>query len=138
MGNKRDLNAEREVSTLEAANFAQENGKYFTVWLSELLNRCNILIRFYLQFFIDLMFVETSALSGENIHEAFLKCTRTIFNRIENGEIDVERIGSGIQYGDVASRNNFQRTNNLYSSNNRRDGYESKRRGSNCSSSICN
>jgi Ras-related protein Rab-4B len=29
VGNKRDLNAEREVSTLEAATFAQENGIFF-------------------------------------------------------------------------------------------------------------
>jgi Ras-related protein Rab-4B len=29
VGNKRDLNAEREVSTLEAATFAQENGLSF-------------------------------------------------------------------------------------------------------------
>jgi len=34
----------------------------------------------------DLMFLETSALNGENVEEAFLKCTRTILAKIESGE----------------------------------------------------
>ena len=34
----------------------------------------------------DLMFLETSALSGENVEEAFLKCTRTILAKIESGD----------------------------------------------------
>jgi GTPase SAR1 family protein len=50
------------------------------------------------------MFLETSALNGENVEEAFLKCTRTILAKIESGELDPERIGSGIQYGDTALR----------------------------------
>lgn len=31
------------------------------------------------------MFLETSALTGENVEEAFLKCGRTILNKIESG-----------------------------------------------------
>lgn len=31
------------------------------------------------------MFLETSALTGENVEEAFLKCARTILNKIESG-----------------------------------------------------
>jgi len=31
------------------------------------------------------MFLETSALNGENVEEAFLKCTRTILAKIESG-----------------------------------------------------
>ncbi|KFQ51402.1 Ras-related protein Rab-4B, partial [Nestor notabilis] len=57
-GNKKDLDAEREVTFLEASRFAQEN---------------------------ELMFLETSALTGENVEEAFLKCARTILNKIESG-----------------------------------------------------
>ena len=67
----------REVTFLEASRFAQEN---------------------------DLMFVETSALSGENVEEAFLKCARTILNKIETNELDPDKVGSGIQYGDSALR----------------------------------
>lgn len=32
------------------------------------------------------MFLETSALTGENVEEAFLKCARTILNKIDSGE----------------------------------------------------
>uniref|UniRef100_A0A4W3GSG0 RAB4B, member RAS oncogene family n=1 Tax=Callorhinchus milii TaxID=7868 RepID=A0A4W3GSG0_CALMI len=53
-GNKKDLDADREVTFLEASRFAQEN---------------------------ELMFLETSALTGENVEEAFLKCARTILNK---------------------------------------------------------
>ncbi|KAF1429733.1 Ras-related protein Rab-4B, partial [Spheniscus humboldti] len=76
-GNKKDLDADREVTFLEASRFAQEN---------------------------ELMFLETSALTGENVEEAFLKCARTILNKIESGELDPERMGSGIQYGDASLR----------------------------------
>ncbi|XP_061637423.1 ras-related protein Rab-4B isoform X2 [Phyllopteryx taeniolatus] len=76
-GNKKDLEAEREVTFLEASRFAQEN---------------------------ELMFLETSALTGENVEEGFLKCARTILNKIDSGELDPERMGSGIQYGDTSLR----------------------------------
>jgi len=37
-------------------------------------------------FFIeDLMFIETSAVTGENVTESFLKCSRTILNKIDSG-----------------------------------------------------
>ncbi|KXJ17758.1 Ras-related protein Rab-4B [Exaiptasia diaphana] len=77
VGNKKDLDADREVTFLEASRFAQEN---------------------------DLIFLETSALSGENVEEGFLKCSRTILNKIESGELDPDRMGSGIQYGDPSLR----------------------------------
>nr|XP_033811641.1 ras-related protein Rab-4B isoform X1 [Geotrypetes seraphini] len=123
-GNKKDLDADREVTFLEASRFAQEN---------------------------ELMFLETSALTGENVEEAFLKCARIILNKIDSaggfavteergrgkeckchlsviqrvnmgrspiirtprhihrkedyqGELDPERMGSGIQYGDASLR----------------------------------
>lgn len=31
------------------------------------------------------MFLETSALTGENVEEGFLKCARTILNKIDSG-----------------------------------------------------
>ncbi|KAJ0022072.1 hypothetical protein NQD34_009562, partial [Periophthalmus magnuspinnatus] len=76
-GNKKDLDADREVTFLEASRFAQEN---------------------------ELIFLETSALTGENVEEGFLKCARTILNKIDSGELDPERMGSGIQYGDASLR----------------------------------
>ncbi|XP_034252966.1 ras-related protein Rab-4B [Thrips palmi] len=74
VGNKKDLDAKREVTFLEASKFAQEN---------------------------ELIFLESSAKTGENVEESFLKCSKTILSKIETGELDPERIGSGIQYGDL-------------------------------------
>lgn len=81
VGNKKDLEEQREVTFLEASNFAQEN---------------------------DLIFLETSAKTGENVEESFLKCAKTILAKIETGEIDVESPSSGIQFSDQAIRNNIQ------------------------------
>ncbi|KAI9138404.1 ras family-domain-containing protein [Paraphysoderma sedebokerense] len=77
VGNKIDLQEEREVRQEEASQFALEN---------------------------DLMFLETSALSGENVDEVFLKTARTILTRIETGQIDPEKMNSGIQYGNSSLR----------------------------------
>jgi Ras-related protein Rab-4B len=82
IGNKKDLEADREVTFLEASRFAQEN---------------------------ELMFLETSALTGENVEEAFLKCARSILSKVDAGELDPERMGSGIQYGDSTLRRLHQR-----------------------------
>lgn len=35
----------------------------------------------------ELMFLETSALTGENVEEGFLKCARTILNKIDSGTL---------------------------------------------------
>ena len=42
------------------------------------------------------MFLETSAKTGHSVEEAFLKCSKNILAKIETGELDPERIGSGI------------------------------------------
>ncbi|KZS08574.1 Rab protein [Daphnia magna] len=81
VGNKRDLEEDRQVSFLEASQFAQEN---------------------------DLMFLEASALTGENVEEAFLQCAKSILSKVETGELDPNRLGSGIQHGETAIRR-FQR-----------------------------
>ena len=83
VGNKKDLDAQREVSFQEASQFAKDN---------------------------DLIFIECSALSGENVEETFLKCARSILTFIESGQINPDRIGSGIQIGDL-SLHQLQRNN---------------------------
>lgn len=35
----------------------------------------------------ELMFLETSALTGENVEEAFVQCARKILNKIESGRM---------------------------------------------------
>ncbi|KAK9768756.1 Ras- protein Rab-4B, variant 2 [Basidiobolus ranarum] len=82
VGNKLDLEDNRQVRYLEASRFAQEN---------------------------ELMFLEASALSGEGVEEVFMKCARSILTKIETGQIDPERSGSGIQYGDSLLRRMSQR-----------------------------
>lgn len=42
-----------------------------------------------------MIFCETSAKTGESVEEAYLKCSKTILAKIETGELDPERIGSG-------------------------------------------
>lgn len=58
VGNKVDLAAQREVSYEEAARFAEENG---------------------------LIYIETSAKTGQNVEDAFLLTAKKIFEQIENG-----------------------------------------------------
>jgi len=72
VGNKTDLQNDREVTFLEASRFAQDN---------------------------DIMFVETSAKNGENVEEAFVKVARSILQKIETGIIKVDDMSSGIQRG---------------------------------------
>jgi len=45
------------------------------------------------------MFIETSALTNENVTESFLQCARVILNKIESGNIAPYRMYSGIQCG---------------------------------------
>jgi GTPase SAR1 and related small G proteins len=60
VGNKLDLAENRQVEMGEGAKYAQENG---------------------------LNFLETSALTGENVHEVFQILSKTILSKIEGGKI---------------------------------------------------
>lgn len=71
-GNKSDLSEQRKVTHEEAERFAKDN---------------------------DLLFLETSAATSDNISESFLQCARAIMSKIESGRIDPYRIYSGIQCG---------------------------------------
>jgi len=59
VGNKCDKKKDREVTLLEASRFAQEH---------------------------DLLFMETSAATGECVDEVFLKCTISIVSKIDRGD----------------------------------------------------
>lgn len=73
VGNKCDQKSAREVTLLEASRFAQEN---------------------------DLLFMETSALTGECVDAVFVKCASTILGKIENGQIDPESLLKGLPKSD--------------------------------------
>jgi Ras-related protein Rab-14 len=66
IGNKQDMEEQREVSFDEAARFAKENG---------------------------LVFVEASAKTGVNVEHAFLKTATMIFENVEDGTVDFSSDG---------------------------------------------
>ncbi|CAL1130707.1 unnamed protein product [Cladocopium goreaui] len=67
VGNKRDL---KEVSFLEASRFAQEK---------------------------DILFLETSALTGENVQDVFHTLAQRILNKVEEGICDIPESRTGGQ-----------------------------------------
>lgn len=70
IGNKSDLEAEREVSFEEGEKFAAEN---------------------------QLLFLECSALSGDNVTKAFLETARSIHDKVKNGTLSPTDPESGVQ-----------------------------------------
>ena len=70
IGNKSDLESTREVTYEEAKKFADENG---------------------------LMFAETSAMTGQNVEEAFLETARKIYQSVIDGRLDLNSSESGVQ-----------------------------------------
>ncbi|CAF1214334.1 unnamed protein product [Rotaria sordida] len=76
-GNKKDLEDQREITFTEANQFAQDN---------------------------DLIFFETSAMTGENVHESFLQCAQIILSKIDSGTIPIDQIGVGIFYNNRRTR----------------------------------
>jgi len=71
IGNKSDLEAQRDVTYEEAKQFADENG---------------------------LMFVEASAKTGETVEDAFLETAKKIYQNIQDGSLDLNAAESGVQH----------------------------------------
>lgn len=71
IGNKSDLESQRDVTYEEAEAFAKEHG---------------------------LMFIETSAKTGDGVEEAFLETARRIFANIQDGSLDLNAAESGVQH----------------------------------------
>ena len=47
------------------------------------------------------MFMETSAMTGECVEEAFMKCARSVLSKIESGVIDPKTmVGRGVEQMD--------------------------------------
>jgi len=77
VGNKSDMEDSREVDWTEASQWAAEN---------------------------DVQFLEASSLTGENVETPFMLVARSILLSIESGQLDPEKVGSGVSYGDRALR----------------------------------
>ncbi|EAR90686.1 Rab-family small GTPase (macronuclear) [Tetrahymena thermophila SB210] len=71
-GNKCDLKEERQVSQQDAENFCKEN---------------------------NVMFFEISALTGENVENAFLEVTKVITEMVEKGQISMSDLKPRITAG---------------------------------------
>uniref|UniRef100_A0A0N4ZTL3 Ras-related protein Rab-14 n=1 Tax=Parastrongyloides trichosuri TaxID=131310 RepID=A0A0N4ZTL3_PARTI len=70
IGNKCDLEEQREVTYEEGQQFAEENG---------------------------LTFLECSAKTGSNVEDVFLDTARKIFQNIQDGSLDLNKADSGVQ-----------------------------------------
>merc|ERR1712153_113632 len=71
VGNKTDLAKQRQVTFEEATKFAEENG---------------------------LIFIETSAKTGDGVEETFLRTARKIFENIQAGSLDLNPQQSGVHF----------------------------------------
>ena len=84
IGNKSDLEEKREVTYEEGSIYAQKNG---------------------------MIFFETSAKTGQNINEVFIKSTNDIAKNIENNFYDLESGNCGIKKGLGSKNINLNNTN---------------------------
>ena len=75
VGNKKDLEGQREVSYQEGADFARKN---------------------------KLIFFETSAKTSENVDQTFIHATKMIYNNIQRGDVyDLANESIGIKPGNA-------------------------------------
>uniref|UniRef100_H3DQU2 PH domain-containing protein n=1 Tax=Tetraodon nigroviridis TaxID=99883 RepID=H3DQU2_TETNG len=94
IGNKADLEAQRDVTYEEAKQFADENGEEpvrFTVSRGQREN---------VTFPEDssLVFVPDFFHRGENVEEAFLEAAKRIYQNIQDGSLDLNAAESGVQH----------------------------------------
>ena len=81
VGNKADLKDKREVTFLAASKFAQEH---------------------------DILFVETSALTGDGVDDVFMKLAKGVLNKVDDGSLDSGVVNSsGSSLSAVSTKASF-------------------------------
>lgn len=83
IGNKSDLDAQRDVTYEEAKQFADENGLMFVEASAKTLVHWLEVFKFIFKFLLSKTF--TSRFSGDNVEEAFLETAKKIFQSIQDG-----------------------------------------------------
>jgi len=98
VGNKCDLDSQRQVSTEEGQKFAEENG---------------------------LVFLETSAMSAHNVEKAFVSVASDVIKKIDSGVIDPHtypgiKLGPSYIQSHPAAAKQQQQSVDLYADNNKK------------------
>lgn len=83
VGNKTDLEGQRQVSEAEAKAFAEEN---------------------------QMLWMEASAKTGHNVDNCFLELAKTVLEKLESGEYDLNNEQCGIKVGNANFKNSLMRS----------------------------
>jgi hypothetical protein len=92
------MEEEREVEWSEASRWAAENGADSSNLVFKWVQVVTRVV------FPEIHFLEASSLTGDNVEAPFMLVARSILLSIESGQLDPEKAGSGVSYGDRALR----------------------------------
>ncbi|MCP9256981.1 Ras-related protein Rab-14 [Dirofilaria immitis] len=95
IGNKSDLDGQRDVTFEEAKTFADENG--LTFW-NALQKRMSLLFFFdCADDLINRFLFQSRLVIGDNVEDAFLDTARKIYQNIKDGSLDLNQADTGVQ-----------------------------------------
>uniref|UniRef100_A0AAQ4NXB0 Ras-related protein Rab-14 n=1 Tax=Gasterosteus aculeatus aculeatus TaxID=481459 RepID=A0AAQ4NXB0_GASAC len=103
IGNKADLEAQRDVTYEEAKQFAEENGLLFleaSAKTGPLSGTLEVSVGYCgtASETCSVSHVLVPLLRGENVEEAFLEAAKRIYQNIQDGSLDLNAAESGVQH----------------------------------------